>query len=83
MACSDFLCICLALLYRKTPTKTRTVPVALRMVMWLLNTMMLSQMDSACLTVLATLRGNIGKQLLEISFPPLTDRGNAIKTLPT
>lgn len=55
MACSVFLWICLALLYRKTPTKTRAVPVALRMVMWLLNTMMLSQTDKACLTVLATL----------------------------
>lgn len=66
MACSDFLCICLALLYRKTPTKTRTVPAALRMVMWLLNTMMLSQTDSACLTVLATLWGDNGKHLLII-----------------
>lgn len=56
MACKVFLCICLALLYKNTPTNTRTVPVALRTVMWLLNTMTLSHTDRACFTVLATLR---------------------------
>lgn len=56
MSCKVCLWICLALLYKKTPMNTRTVPVALRMVIWLLNTMMLSQIDRACFTVLATLR---------------------------
>lgn len=58
MACKVALWNCLALLYKKTPMNTRTVPVALRMVTWLLNTMMLSHTDRACLTVLATLRKN-------------------------
>lgn len=56
MARKVSLWICLALLYNKTPMKTRTVPAALRMVIWLLNTMTLSHTDRACLTVLATLR---------------------------
>lgn len=56
MVCKVCFWICLALLYKKTPMNTRTVPVALRMVIWLLNTMMLSQIDRACFTVLATLR---------------------------
>lgn len=60
MACKVSLWICLALLYRKTPMNTRAVPTALRMVMWLLNTMMLSHTDRACLTVLATLRRRWG-----------------------
>lgn len=54
--CRVFLCACLALLYSKTPTNTIKVPAADNSVMGLPNTMMLSQMDKACFTVLATLR---------------------------
>ena len=56
IACKVSLWICLALLYKKTPMNTRAVPAALSIVIWLLNTMMLSQTDMACFTVLATLK---------------------------
>lgn len=67
MACKVCLWFCLALLYKKTPMNTRTVPMALRMVIWLLNTIMLSQIDRACLTVLATLRKRCGLLLLAVT----------------
>ena len=47
---------CLALLYSRTPAVTRTVPMADRLVTLLPNTIILSQMDKACFTVLATLQ---------------------------
>lgn len=46
---------CLALLYSRTPMITRTVPMAETLVILFPKTMMLSQMDKACFTVLATL----------------------------
>lgn len=56
MACKACLWTCRALLYKKTPMKTMTVPMALRAEIWLLKTMMLIHTDRACFTVLATLR---------------------------
>lgn len=62
---------CLALLYIRTPAVTRTVPMADRLVTLLPKTIILSQMDKACFTVLATLQGQ------EDSHGPAAGRGRA------
>lgn len=56
---------CLALLYSRTPMITNTVPMAERLVILFPKMIILSQIESACFTVLATL--NVTGEIFPIS----------------